>query len=446
MKRNVLLVFTIVTLFMIPLGFVHAVPLESFAENPIPYWDDNSAGVDIDWSADAQTVTFANNSDVDREDWGGDVWTESFTDISNWGVSGFEGNDAVSTDGDVLTFVCEYDAGNVYDTLYTNDISITSDFNDYYLEFNFYTNETSGTYIENMFIYIFDEDDLSGNFCNYQMSRWISTMTIVKIPFNEMGDYALLTAIECIRIQLRAATGEKFEFYSDYMRFGPLDELEPKLDVGVPLEIGITQSIECMGNFSALNSTVRFQMYDNDTASDLWCDVNSTHVTFPNDDYALFTNIARINFSLDEERILFRIYVFAQNMTLINFYSDYVGLANKDYIRMTSTAFNGTYELWYLQGDIGYIEEVIDMSDNMFYQIFLSTEIWGWFGPLIIIGVSSIILTNKKLKPLGILFIILEFLIISQYFELVGETPWYWWNIIIMLLGMIICVGQMWSK
>ena len=83
---------------------------------------------------------------------------------------------------------------------------------------------------------------------------------------------------------------------------------------------------------------------------------------------------------------------------------------------------------------------------NWFSELFLSTDIWGWFGPLIIIGVSFIILTNKKLKPLGILFIIVEFLITSIYLDLVSETPWYWWNIIIMILGIIICIGQMWSK
>ena len=86
------------------------------------------------------------------------------------------------------------------------------------------------------------------------------------------------------------------------------------------------------------------------------------------------------------------------------------------------------------------------MEINIFEELFLSVDIWGWFGPLAIIVVSFIILTNRKLKPLGILFIIVEFLTISIYFDLVEATPWYWWNIIIMLLGIIICIGQMWSK
>jgi len=82
---------------------------------------------------------------------------------------------------------------------------------------------------------------------------------------------------------------------------------------------------------------------------------------------------------------------------------------------------------------------------NWFSEIFLSTEMWGWFGPLAIIVISFMILTNRKLKPLGILFIILESLIVSEYLALVGDTPWYWWNVIIMLLGIIICIGQMWK-
>ena len=86
------------------------------------------------------------------------------------------------------------------------------------------------------------------------------------------------------------------------------------------------------------------------------------------------------------------------------------------------------------------------MEINIFEELFLSVDIWGWFGPLAIIVISFMILTNKKLKPLGILFIIVEFLTISIYFDLVEATPWYWWNIIIMLLGIIICIGQMWSK
>jgi len=80
---------------------------------------------------------------------------------------------------------------------------------------------------------------------------------------------------------------------------------------------------------------------------------------------------------------------------------------------------------------------------NWFSELFLSTDLWGWFGPLGLIVISFFILSNKKNKPLGIFFIILESLIITQYFALVEATPWYWWNIYIMILGIITCIGQM---
>ena len=211
--------------------------------------------------------------------------------------------------------------------------------------------------------------------------------------------------------------------------------MTPKLDVGVPLEPDVTQSIELMGNFSALNSTVRFQMYNDTTASALFCDVNSTQVTFPDSTYAKFTDFARINFSLDEENIIFRIYVSAQNTTLINYYSYYEGLANKDYLRMNDSAFEGAYTLWYLQGDLGYLE-VIE-TENIFELLFLSTEMWGYLGPvgLVVIG----FLLTKKERSLGIFMIIVDSLIIAQYLALIEATPEYWWHVIILLLGVVQC-------
>ena len=80
---------------------------------------------------------------------------------------------------------------------------------------------------------------------------------------------------------------------------------------------------------------------------------------------------------------------------------------------------------------------------NWFSELFLSTNIWGWFGPIGLIVISFVILLDNKKKPLGIFFIIIEMLITSHYLSLVEATPWYWWNIIIMILGIITCIGQM---
>jgi len=89
--------------------------------------------------------------------------------------------------------------------------------------------------------------------------------------------------------------------------------------------------------------------------------------------------------------------------------------------------------------EIKFIEE-ITMEFNIFSELFLSTELWGYFGPLglVIIGY----LLTKKEKNLGIFMVIVDSLIIAQYFALVDATPYYWWHIIILLLGVVLCAFQ----
>lgn len=80
-------------------------------------------------------------------------------------------------------------------------------------------------------------------------------------------------------------------------------------------------------------------------------------------------------------------------------------------------------------------------SSGIFYDMFLSTELWGYFGPLALV-ISGWLITKKE-KNLGIFFIIVDFLVMAQYFALVEATPDYWWHIIILLLGVIVCIFQM---
>ena len=82
--------------------------------------------------------------------------------------------------------------------------------------------------------------------------------------------------------------------------------------------------------------------------------------------------------------------------------------------------------------DINYLEE-----------LFFSTDLYGWFGPIIIIVVSFMILSNKRYKPLGIFFMILESLIAYTYYDLAVTTPWYYWNAFIMVIGCVVCIFQM---
>jgi len=77
------------------------------------------------------------------------------------------------------------------------------------------------------------------------------------------------------------------------------------------------------------------------------------------------------------------------------------------------------------------------MEINLFDELFLSTEMWGYFGPLALVVIGYLL--TKKNKELGIIFIIVDSLLMAQYFALVEATPNYWWQVIILLLGVIQC-------
>ena len=78
---------------------------------------------------------------------------------------------------------------------------------------------------------------------------------------------------------------------------------------------------------------------------------------------------------------------------------------------------------------------------NWFNELFLSTELWGYFGPLGLVVIGYLL--TKKDKPLGIFMFIVDCLVISHYLTLVDATPDYWWHIFILLLGVILCIVQM---
>ena len=413
MKRVRLIVLTVLVLFVMPL-VVNAEPLESFAENPIPHWVDDSDNVDLTWDSTAQTVDIGWPNDS--------IYWEDMTVVTDWVeyADSWESGESISTDGDIGTFACEGDAVNDVDGMITATTSVFAPL----LKIRY----KMESLLADKFTLHLVWAASSAFYTLTESTTWITQIITV-----DEWSISLVFPLTSIVINGRCDDTVDVDIEIEYIRiWNPLADL----DISIPLNPQDVQSIELMGNFSALNSTVRFQMYDNDTASGLFYDVNSTQVTFPDSTYAKFTDFARINFSLDEQRIIFRIYVSAQNMTLINSYSSYVGLANNDYFRMNDTEFEGAYTLWYLQGDLGYLEEVID-TDNIFYQLFLSTELWGYFGPvgLVVIG----FLLTKKEKALGIFMIIVESLLIAQYLALIEATPEYWWHVIILLLGVVQC-------
>jgi hypothetical protein len=78
---------------------------------------------------------------------------------------------------------------------------------------------------------------------------------------------------------------------------------------------------------------------------------------------------------------------------------------------------------------------------NWFNELFLSTEMWGYFGPLGLVIIGYLLI--KKDKALGIFMFIVDCLVIAHYLSLVGATPAYWWHIFILLFGVIQCTIQM---
>lgn len=81
---------------------------------------------------------------------------------------------------------------------------------------------------------------------------------------------------------------------------------------------------------------------------------------------------------------------------------------------------------------------------NWFNELFLSTELWGYFGVLGLVIIGYILV--KKDPPLGIFMIIVDSLLIAQYLTLVEGEANYWWQIFILILGVILCVFQMIGK
>lgn len=82
---------------------------------------------------------------------------------------------------------------------------------------------------------------------------------------------------------------------------------------------------------------------------------------------------------------------------------------------------------------------------DLFYEIFLSTEISGYLGPLAIVILGYMVM--KKDRILGILWFVVECLFMAQYFDLVSATPDYWWQIFILLFGgLFTCVYPLWDR
>lgn len=70
---------------------------------------------------------------------------------------------------------------------------------------------------------------------------------------------------------------------------------------------------------------------------------------------------------------------------------------------------------------------------DLFYELFLSEEPWGYLGIMGILIFGYVL--AKKDKVLGLVWYIIEWLFLANYLSLVEATPFYWWHIIILLIG-----------
>lgn len=78
------------------------------------------------------------------------------------------------------------------------------------------------------------------------------------------------------------------------------------------------------------------------------------------------------------------------------------------------------------------------MMQTLLEEIFFNTDMIGYLGPLALVFAGWYFV--KKDKGLGVIAFIVESLFIAQYLALVEATPDYWWNIFILIFGMLYTV------
>lgn len=86
---------------------------------------------------------------------------------------------------------------------------------------------------------------------------------------------------------------------------------------------------------------------------------------------------------------------------------------------------------------------VSSIAGSMFFQLFFSMNMWGYIGPLGLVIIGYFV--AKETKNLGIVWFLVECLVIANYLVLVSATPEYWWHILILLIGLFSCLYPLWD-
>ena len=85
------------------------------------------------------------------------------------------------------------------------------------------------------------------------------------------------------------------------------------------------------------------------------------------------------------------------------------------------------------------------MEINLFDELFLTTQMWGYLGPMALIVIGAFLI--KKDLALGILWFVIECLFISNYLTLVSAEPNYWWHIFLLLFGgLFTLIYPLWDR
>ncbi len=224
---------------------VRAGPLNSFAQNPIPYWDDDSLGIGISWDANDQTIEINDDGSKDYDRDTSTCWAESFAVVTDWTAS--VGN-ALTTDGDIGSLEVPGD-GN-YDVNWA-DANIPGDAGHYTITVRHKENETNGA---NVRVYV--KAGNGGGGANTKIFVLTPTLTWL----TETALIGGATNIESVVLYVKA--DDNIECLVDYIHIGL-----PELELKVPIKRQDSQIVEMYVNTTDLDSEVQIELYDNVTAT-----------------------------------------------------------------------------------------------------------------------------------------------------------------------------------
>lgn len=82
---------------------------------------------------------------------------------------------------------------------------------------------------------------------------------------------------------------------------------------------------------------------------------------------------------------------------------------------------------------------------NIFQELFMSTEVWGYLGPLALV-VAGLFFVKKE-RVLFIFFFLIDALFAYNYLQLISTDGLYIWHSIIMLFGALFTlVYPLWGR